>query len=106
MPKLSGSYVWHLERLEKDGLKKFQPILASKGRKSCYHFVNDAAEAPPVYCLIVPVLFYHFGSEILRSAANRHCFLVFKVESLGESEISYFNVACLVEEDVLGLETR
>ena len=46
----------------------------------------------------------HFGGEVLGSAAVGLAFLGFVLEEVGPAEVSEFDSAVLVEEDVFGFD--
>lgn len=89
-----------------DGFEEFHSVLAAKGGKTGDHLVDDAAEAPPVDCSVVALLFDNLGSQVFRGAADRHCFLILKVEGPGQSKICKFYVACLIKQHILRLQTN
>ena len=54
-----------MQRLIEDRLKEFHSVLAPEGRKTSDHFVDDAAEAPPVDSFVMSLFFDDFWGEIL-----------------------------------------
>jgi hypothetical protein len=60
--KFGGNIGWHLQRLIQDGLEELHSVLASVGRETGNHLVDDAAEAPPINGLIVALLPDDLGS--------------------------------------------
>jgi hypothetical protein len=46
------------------------------------------------------------GSQVLRSAADGHSLLILKIKRLGESKVRDLDVASLIKEDILRLETE
>jgi hypothetical protein len=67
--------------LVEDGFEEVESVLVAEGREASNHFVDDAAETPPVDGLIVALLLYHLRRQVLRSTADRHRLLVLEVQS-------------------------
>jgi len=65
------------------------------------HLVGEDAERPPVHGLAVALIKEHFGCQVLRSAAER---ISARLAVLGKSEVCQFEVALLVDQDVLRLQ--
>jgi hypothetical protein len=87
-----------------DGLEQLHPVFAAEGREAADHFVDEAAEAPPVHVETVAHFLDDLGSQVLGGATNGGCvFLV--LEDLRQSEVSQLDVPRLVDDDVLRLQT-
>jgi hypothetical protein len=80
--------------------------LASIGRESCDHFIDDASKAPPIDSFSVSLLFNDFRGQILRSSANGHGFFILIDESFGQAKVRQLNIALLIKEDVFGFEAN
>ena len=77
-----------------------------EGREAGDHFVDNTAETPPIYGLVVALLLDDFGREVFGRAADGHGLFVFEVEGAGEAEVGDLDVAGLIKQDVLGFETE
>lgn len=87
-----------------DLLEQFHSVVALKWRESRQHFMNKAAQAPPVDLNPMPLFSYDLGGQVFGSAAHSLRLLLVAFQYFGESEVRELDVARFVYDDVLGLE--
>ena len=85
----------------KDLLVNNHGVIIVKWVNTSDHFVGEDSQCPPVNRLAVALVEQHFRRKILGGAAESvsPCFAV-----LGKAEVSQFQVAILVNQNVFGLE--
>lgn len=86
-----------------DHFEQFHAVIVDEGREASDHLVDEAAETPPVNFDAMALLPNDFGSQVLGGAADGLSLLLV-AQNFGEPEISKLDVACFVDDDVLGLQ--
>jgi len=63
-------------------------VAVEEGRDTHDHLVDEDAEGPPIYGVVVPISDEHLGGQVLGRAAERVCHLAV-LDELGETEVRH-----------------
>jgi hypothetical protein len=89
-----------------DLLEEFHAVVVMEGGETGDHLEDEAAETPPIDLYAVALFADDFWGEVLWGATDGLGFVFLSFEDLGEAEVSQFDVAGFVDDDVLGFETE
>ena len=95
--KIAGELNLALEDLLVDGHR----VIVIEGVNAGEHLVREDAQGPPVDRLAVALIQEDFGRQVLGRSAKR---VSARLAVLSESEVRQFEVALLVNKDVLRLQ--
>jgi hypothetical protein len=102
--ELAVKYLGEVRGFADDGFEELHSVLVFEGRVTSEHFMNKAAETPPINISAVSDFFYDLRRKVFRSATKRHCNRVLRVEYFGKSEVSKLKVSILINDNILGFE--
>lgn len=99
-------YFFEVDIFIDDRLKEFHSVFAVIWRKTSNHLMNETAKTPPININSMPSFLNDFRSQILRSSADWHRDTFFRVEYFRETKISQLNISLMVNDNILGFETK
>jgi hypothetical protein len=102
--ELNARYLGEVRRFADDGFEELHSVLVFEGRMTSEHFMNEAAETPPINISAVSDFFDDLRRKVFRSATKRHCNRFLGVEYFGKSEVSKLKVSILINDNILWFE--
>ena len=102
--ELAVRYFGEVRGFADDGFEELHSVLVFEGRVASEHFMNEAAETPPINISAVSDFFYDLRCKVFRSATKRHCNRVLRVKYFGKSEVSKLKVSILINDNILWFE--
>lgn len=96
----------HFEVALSDVLKQLLLVSADqhKGRLSCEHLIDYAADAPPVHSESVSLPIYDLGCKVFGSTAQRQSVSITLDVFLGQSKVGQLRIPVFIYQYILRLQ--
>ena len=92
---------WEMQFSFKDVLVDQKRIVVGKWVNTCYHFIDQHSQGPPIDWLPVTLILQDLGSEVFRSSAEGEG-SIFNL--LGKSKISQFEISISSNQNIFRFE--